>query len=133
MTREFDLSDILTITEGSFVSLRQMDGVYDILNYMTGDSLFTHQLPRASEACEGPLLEQHPQLAGIKAPWTDNEAFWDGVESREVGCRAWVAEMKAIYGETLPVTPLAEWHRMDPIQELREMTENTVPIIAVHT
>lgn len=34
--RQFHISDILTITSGRLVSSRHMDGIYDILNYMTG-------------------------------------------------------------------------------------------------
>ena len=61
--REFHVSDVLSITTGRLVSTRHMDGVYDILDFMTGDNLFTHQLPRASDECKPYLLEQFPQLA----------------------------------------------------------------------
>lgn len=61
-TKQFHISDVLSITTGRLVSTRHMDGVYDILNFMTGDNLFTHQLPRASDECKPYLLEQFPQL-----------------------------------------------------------------------
>lgn len=61
--REFHVGDVLSITTGRLVSLRHMDGVYDILDFMTGDNLFTHQLPRAGDECKSYLLEQFPQLA----------------------------------------------------------------------
>jgi len=113
-TRTFHLGDILTITTGALVSPRHMDGVYDILNWMTGDNLFTHQLPRAVDECQGPLLAQHPDLAGIALP-----DFGTG----KAAVYAWLAEQVAVYGETREVTPLApEDHtRMDPITELRKM------------
>jgi hypothetical protein len=38
-TRPFHLGDVLTITTGRLVSPRHMDGVYDVLNFMTGDNL----------------------------------------------------------------------------------------------
>lgn len=48
-TKTFHLGDILTITTGRLVSPRHMEGVYDILNWMTGeDLLVTHQIPRWS-------------------------------------------------------------------------------------
>ena len=40
-----------------------MESVYDVLNFMTGDTLFTHQLPRARGECKPYLLKQFPQLA----------------------------------------------------------------------
>lgn len=49
--REFHIGDILSITTERLVSPRLIEGVYDILNYMTGDNLMTHQLPRASRHC----------------------------------------------------------------------------------
>lgn len=68
MPRQFHLGDILTITTGRLVSPRHMDGVYDILNYMTGDTLFTHALPRASRECEEPLREMYPWLRAVTVP-----------------------------------------------------------------
>lgn len=58
----FHISDILSVTTGRLVSYRHIDGVYAILNFMTGDSLFTHQLPRASRECESSLRAQFPNL-----------------------------------------------------------------------
>jgi hypothetical protein len=48
----FILGDVLNITMGRIVSPRHMDGVYDILNFMIGDDLFTHQLLRVSDECK---------------------------------------------------------------------------------
>lgn len=61
-TKSFHISDVLTVITGRLISTRHMDGVYDILSFMTGDNLFTHQLPRAREECIPYLLEQFPQL-----------------------------------------------------------------------
>lgn len=122
--RDFDLGDILSITTGRLVSRRHIDGVYDILGYMTGESLFTHQLPRASRECEGPLLAQHPQLAEVVVP--------DDFGGSKEAVYAWLDEQAARYGATLPVAPLAadDHTPIDPITELRMMRPD-VPIIAV--
>jgi hypothetical protein len=117
-TRTFHLGDILSITTGCLVSPRHMDGVCDILNWMTGDSLFTHQLPRACDECSGPLLAQHPDLAVIVPP----ESFGDGTkDSAEEAVNRWLAEQVAIYGETREVAPLGDddHTRIDPLTELR--------------
>jgi hypothetical protein len=58
----FHISDVLSVTTGRLVSTRHIDGVYDILNFLTGDNLFTHQLPRANKECEPWLRTQFPQL-----------------------------------------------------------------------
>lgn len=113
MSRSFDLGDVLSITTGRLVSTRHMDGIYDILNYLTGDSLFTHQLPRAMDACREPLLAQHPGLAAVEVP-TFGEAVHDEV-------LAWLTEQKRIHGGSLEVSPLAEWEHQNAIEELCDM------------
>ena len=64
-TRLFHISDVLTVTTGRMLSTRGIDGVYDILNFMTHDNLFTHQLPRAMDECRPYLLRQYPALNDI--------------------------------------------------------------------
>lgn len=112
----FHLGDILTITTGRLVSPRHMEGVYDLLNHMTGDNLFTHQLPRASDECKPHLLAQHPDLADIKVP--DFEAI--RAERVKAWVDEWLARMVAQYGEYRDVAPLAngEHSVIDPLAEL---------------
>lgn len=111
--KAFALGDILSITTHKLVSDRHMDGVYDILNFMTGESLFTHQLPRASEICGPELLKQHPALAEI-----DAEGVYD-----KATAESFVTEQIKRYGETLPVVPLSQgiYEPRHPIQEAIDM------------
>ena len=112
LTREFDLGDVLSITTDRLVSPRHMDGIYDIINWMTGDSLFTHQLPRAADACKEPLLAQHPELRRVVVP----DEF-DGEEA----VLAWLETTKANYGPTRYVEPIENWDSQNPIEELCDM------------
>lgn len=115
--RMFHLGDILSITTELLVSPSRMDGVHDILNYMTGDNLFTHQLPRAGGQCAPILLDQLPQLKAVETPPQD--ALDQGPDWVD----GWLAEQVARYGEMLPVTPIAAAQRVirDPIEELAAM------------
>lgn len=119
VTKTFSLGAVLTITTGYLLCRDRMDGVYEILNHMTGDNLFTHQLPRATRECKPWLLEQHPQLAGVE-PDSATVAGWDDDEE---SVYRWVDEQSAIYGETLPVKPLPRdsYVPFDPLTELRQM------------
>jgi hypothetical protein len=94
-----------------------MDGIYDILNWMTGDNLFTHQLPRAMDECRGPLLAQHPDLAAVEVP----ESFSAGREAAREAVAAWLLVQVAVYGETRPVAPLSEADhtRINPLAEIQ--------------
>ena len=112
--RQFHLGDIISAAFGVLVSLRHIDGVYDTLNFLTGDNLFTHQLPRAGRAVQPYVLEQHPQLVPLltstKRVTTKN---W----------RKWLKQQIALYGEFLPLEPLppGAWTHVDALQELETM------------
>lgn len=113
-TKNFSLGDILSVTTGRLVSRDHITGVYAILNHMTGEDLYTHQLPRACDECSGPLLAQHPQLADVPLPeaFIDEEHVW-----------VWLDDMERQYGASLPVSPLdpAAHAVIDPLGEACDM------------
>lgn len=120
--RTFHISDVLSITTERLVSTRRMDGVYDILGFMTGESLFSHQLTRASDACKPVLLQQHPFLAEIDASVVNGENWQE-----------WLKQQVEKYGETLAVMPLDghEYQPKNPLVELAEMTRDDQQIEVV--
>ena len=127
MIRDFDLSDILSVTTGRLVSSRHIEGVYDILNFLTGSELFTHQLPRAMTRCRPWVLQQHPSLA---APALEVEAIADldaalaqaPQADAAACCASWVAAQQALYGRTLPLIPLQIPEEFaTPVADLVEM------------
>ena len=123
-TKKFHLGDVLSITTGRLVSPRHIDGVYDILNFMTGDNLFTSQLPRASDECKSHLLEQFPQLAEVDASTVNTENHVQ-----------WLAEQVAKYGEEFEVKPIPKGaHQFkNPIAETAEMMGGPEKVIVVQT
>ena len=80
----FHISDVLTLTTTKLVSSRHMDGVYDILQFLTGRDVYTHQVPGAMKACEPYLRSQFPSLfpesADMKASLDDFEKSLDDFE-----------------------------------------------------
>jgi hypothetical protein len=125
MNRFFDLGDVLSISTGCLCSQRHIAGVYDILDYMTGESLMTHQLPRAAVACAPAIIAQHPGLASVTVP------EWDRAGDVKAQVHAWVERMKIEHGDQLPIAPLSEWHHINPLQELVELTERPDRIVVV--
>jgi len=117
----FDLGDILSITTGRLVSPRHIDGVSAILNYMTSVKNYSHQLPRASDACMPALLEQHPQLRNVRVPSKKTTQTWQNAE-----WMAWLDRQKQIYGAQLPVKPLLVYEVESPIAELAKMMGGNV-------
>ena len=118
--KDFHIGDILSITTGRLVSPTHMDGIYAILNYMTNDDLFTHQLPRAMQECTPYLLEQYPQLANV-----------DANEVNEENLQKWLAEQATRFGEFLPVAPIqtTEYKAIDPIVEAMDLVGNNKVIV----
>ena len=119
MTKEFHISDILSITTGRLVSTRHMEGVYDILNYMTRSELWTHQLPEAGELCAPYLLRQHPGLEHVE------ELELSGVlkDDKESIVEVWIKQQSIKFGEYLTVepVPLDDALTTNPFRGLREM------------
>lgn len=120
--RTFALDDILSVTTGRLLSRRHMDGLYDLLSYMTDESLFTHQLPRAADVCGPALLAQHPQLRGVEPP--------ADIDSADL--LAWLVSVEREHGERLPVAPLpvGGWERRNPVEELCDMVGPEKVIVA---
>lgn len=67
-TREFHLGAVLSVTTPYMLCPDGIDGVKDLLEFMTEDLLDAHQLRRASDECTPRLLEQHPWLAEVTVP-----------------------------------------------------------------
>ncbi len=114
MSKRFHIGTVLTITHGALMgdpaAGHPIDGVYKILNFMTGDNLYTHQLPRVSRECGPRLLEQHPQLA----EWVN--------DVNPENYRARLADAVKQFGEFLDVEPMPkDAHEfIDPMSELAE-------------
>jgi hypothetical protein len=135
--RDFHLGDILTVTTGMLVSPRHVYGVYDLLNFMTGDDIYTHQIPRVMKECGPWLIRQHPRLGGpdMDAEMRRLDALLGddpGKEEAEAIVGAWLGRLVTRFGETLPVEPIpADDHdRIDPIAEAERMAPGRVVIIA---
>lgn len=109
---KFHISDVLSVYSGYLVSTRKMEGVYETLNFLTGDNLYTHQLPRAMEECKPFLSRQYPFLAYIDCSGQTPETL-----------SAWIANIVSKYGETLDLNPIdSSAHKnIDPILEAEEM------------
>lgn len=121
MKKKFHLGDILTVTTGKLVAPRMMEAVYEILNFLTQDNLYTHQIPRALRFCGPLLLEQLPQLKEVDSSNLNASNAWD-----------WLDKQVARYGEHLEIESLPEgsWTQKDPIAEIVEMVGPERVIVA---
>lgn len=110
-TKQFPTEDVLSTITGYLIG--KIDGVYQVLNWMTGEAVFTHQLPRIGrEAC--PLVvAMHPHLQSAidEAPQITHEN-WQAFRN------LWIDR----YGPVIAVPKFtsATHERIDPLSELAE-------------
>lgn len=117
---QFHLGDVLSITTDKLLSPRLMKGVYEILNFMTSEDLFTHQLPRAADECRPLIIQQHPALAHIDASTvTQDNAF------------EFLQKQVEIFGEYIDIQPLPldSKYKIDPIKEAEQLFGDKLLVI----
>lgn len=113
-TKDFPTLDALSALTGSLVTPRGIGAVYEVLNFMTGESVYTHQIPRISREAQAFMLKRLPDLAT-----TYSEA--DQVTPENY--RTWQVTWLARHGETMTLARMGiEDHEpIDPVSELAEM------------
>lgn len=62
-TKTFALNEVLSATTGKL--LCDIGKLYELFNFLTQDSLMTHQLTRASDECLPWLKRWHPELFDV--------------------------------------------------------------------
>lgn len=126
--KTFHLGDVLSITTEKLLSPRHIEGVYDVLNHMTGERLFTHQLPRARMAMLPEILRQHPQLSEVDVSAVTPENW-----------RAQLDSLVAKHGAQVSLRPAPPglYQRQHPIAELEtiltrhERDEDGTPVTLI--
>jgi len=110
--KKYHIGDILSITTSKIVSPSHIGGIRNILNYMTGDNLYDHQLPRAADECRPWLKAQFSWLNDVDASDVNPDNY-----------KRWTEEQVEKYSEYLEVKPLpATIHDIiDPLDELKRM------------
>lgn len=90
-----------------------LSGVRAVLDFMTGETLYTHQLPRAHDEANRYILDQHPWIADLDL---------SGVHDKEIAL-AFTAKLEAKYGEYLELVPMPvdDHDAIDPFEEAARM------------
>lgn len=121
-TKAFPTAVVLSTITGRL--LCDIGGVYEVLSWMTGESVFTHQLPRISREAEPVILAAHPHLReAVREAALVTTENWQDWRDRWILC----------YGHEIAVPKMtaAEHKAIDPISELQAMAPNAKAAIAV--
>lgn len=112
-SKNFSMAHVLSIVTGRLFG--DIELVYEILDFMTGDELFTHALPRACRECSPYLVDAFPFLAEIDASVV-NRDNWEQFLNDQI----------AKFGNEFEVWPIHhEDHEViDPIEEAKRMNPN---------
>lgn len=111
-TKAFATEDVLGTITG--VLLGDIGRIYEVLNWMTGESVYTHQLPRIGREAQPVVLAAHPELqSALDERDQVNPSNWEEWRDR------WIER----FGKTIDVPKFAadEHERKGPITELSEM------------
>ena len=113
-SKAFNLGQILSVTHDKL--LCPIDEFYEILNHLTQDNLFTHQLPRARK-------EVLPHLMASMISSVPGFGEIDDSEVTTENWKEWLQEKVEKYGEIFLIAPLSKdvHERKNPISELVEM------------
>ena len=107
----FPTADVLSTITGRLMG--KIEGVYRVLNWMTGESVYTHQIPRIGREAVPVVLAAHPELA---------QAIEESEQVNPSNYLEWRATWERRYGDTIAVPKFdADSHeRIDPLSELSE-------------
>lgn len=121
MSKTFTLDVVLTVTTG--ILLTNIDELYRILDHLTGEQLFTHQLPRAADFARPLLFEKFPELEAIEVPQLSSQEEVDNFLDmlKESGLAA-VYELDQLKG-------FAHKNPIDELIEMRGSADGVIPVI----
>ena len=110
MKKTFPLKQVLSVVGDRL--LCDVDGIYEILNFLTQDNLFTHQLPRACQECRPWLLRWFPEFT-----------TYDDSSVTPNNWRGFLDEQVEKYGPSRDIEPIPrdDHETKDPILEAWEM------------
>lgn len=113
LTKDFPTADVLSTITGVLVSAGGIGGVYEVLNWMTWESVYTHQIPRISREAQSAMLAFRPELS---------VACEEAEQVNRDNWRQWLETWEARYGTAIAVVKMgADDHEsIDPISELAE-------------
>lgn len=103
--------------------LTDISNLYEILTWMTGESVYTHQLGRFSDECGFVLLVRFPELdeAGSDLSIQKLDVLIGNESDKQVAVSVWLSGLVDCK-KTYNVSPMAKGaHRKtDPVAELAE-------------
>lgn len=123
-TKEFLTVDVMSAASGFLLTDEGMGPIYRVLSFVTGEDVYTHQLPRVGKELQAALLSDRPDL----------EDVFDLIRTKTTR-ETWrdvAAEIEQKLGLSMTLRRLShdEHERIDPLSELAEKVhpDRIIPI-----
>lgn len=109
--KAFPTADVLGAVTGRL--LGKIGGIYEVLQWMTGGPVWTHQLPRIGREAAPVLIVRHPEIA---------VACEEACQITPDNYMEWLARWEDRYGHEISVPQFTpdQHERIDPLSELAE-------------
>lgn len=109
LTKEFMLPEILSAISGYLLTNRGFDRVHELIEWVVGESVFTHQIPYVASSVQAALVKQFPDfdLAANTSLASDIEIIVGAFNSNDVHAAAVLGvELEKRYGKRFEVAPM---------------------------
>lgn len=116
-SKEFDLGIILSLTTGRIFA--KLDKIYDAVDYLTNDKIYTHQMIRVLPILKEYVLSTYPELRGI-----GEEEKFENVSEIQL----FLKEQKEKFGNSLKLSQISKdmgYQHIDPIIEASFLLQKT--------
>lgn len=96
----FSLEAVLSVTTGRLLTKAKgksnngIGDIYDLLNFMCAEDVYTHQLGRFADECRSYILRQYPQLAIAKEKLTTLDVLLSQHSNPREACAEFIAWLK---------------------------------------
>lgn len=114
-TKEFPAAVVVTAATGRL--LCDMGQVYEILNFLTNDNLFTHQLPRAFRECKPWLMHRHAECRLAAESESALDKLLESATNPKDACVEWVKSLGLPETITIERIPMDDHTRRCPIED----------------
>lgn len=110
-TKLFTTDKVMSVVTDVLVC--DVGGVYEVLNWMSGESLFTHQLPRVGREAVPVILAAHPRLQSAI-----DEAEQVNADNWQLWLNRWIDRFGPEIA--IPKMSIGQHERIDPVSEAAE-------------
>lgn len=103
MSKKFPTLDVVSAATGWHLSDNGFGAIVEVLDFLTGEGLFTHQLPAASEWAQPHIYEQFPWMMDVETilqNYTNN--------GDKEGLLEYSKELPLRYGSELVLSPIED-------------------------